>query len=336
MRAQPRCAGAAASIQRRCAARAFTDMLTPQPVPAGKPREIGSNSAISKLARNLVYGTSCRASAALRSADDANAGAGRGRAGTRAAANGPTALVSAGFATLPVAELSRGPRRPDRNRARGPRHRRPPRRLQRPAPGGHRPGRASRARPAWWSGRAIRRSSPSPIISAPATWSSRSPPIGSPSILAELVATPRPQRRWPRKRPAHEVPTFVSGIEARIVDVSYGGAGIEVYGDELPAEALQLTVPGTGMAVPVERVWARRTAKAQPIGLRAGAAPRQRRRRPVALVRRRPGAAARFARVAGGRGLGRAFLAPGTAAIPDCLRGDELTSAAESPRIQTM
>ena len=85
------------------------------------------------------------------------------------------------------------------------------------------------------------------------------------SILAELVATPRPQRRWPRKRPAHEVPTFVSGIEARIVDVSYGGAGIEVYGDELPAEALQLTVPGTGVAVPVERVWARRTAKAQPL-----------------------------------------------------------------------
>jgi CheY-like chemotaxis protein len=85
------------------------------------------------------------------------------------------------------------------------------------------------------------------------------------SILAELVATPRPQRRWPRKRPANEVPTFVSGIEARIIDVSYGGAGIEIFGDELPSETLQLTVPGTGMTVPVERVWARRTAKAQPM-----------------------------------------------------------------------
>lgn len=84
-------------------------------------------------------------------------------------------------------------------------------------------------------------------------------------ILAELVATPRPQRRWPRKRPVHEVPTFVSGIEARIIDVSYGGAGIEVFGDELPGETLQLTVPGSGVAVPVERVWARRTAKAQPM-----------------------------------------------------------------------
>ena len=85
------------------------------------------------------------------------------------------------------------------------------------------------------------------------------------SILAELVATPRPQRRWPRKRPVHEVPTFVSGIEARIIDVSYGGAGIEFFGDELPGETLQLTVPGTGVVVPVERVWARRTAKAQPM-----------------------------------------------------------------------
>jgi ActR/RegA family two-component response regulator len=85
------------------------------------------------------------------------------------------------------------------------------------------------------------------------------------TILAELVATPRPQRRWPRKRPVHEVPTFVSGIEARIVDVSYGGAGIEIFGDELPGETLQLTVPGTSVAVPVERVWARRTAKAQPM-----------------------------------------------------------------------
>lgn len=84
------------------------------------------------------------------------------------------------------------------------------------------------------------------------------------TVLAELVASPRPQRRWPRKRPARVVSTFVSGLEARIVDVSYGGAGIEVFGD-LPAEPLQLTVPGSGVAVPVERVWARRSANAQPV-----------------------------------------------------------------------
>lgn len=85
------------------------------------------------------------------------------------------------------------------------------------------------------------------------------------TVLSELVAMPRPQRRWPRKRPAREVATFVGGREARIIDVSYGGAGIEVFGEELPGETLQLTVPGSGVVVPVERVWVRRTAAAQPI-----------------------------------------------------------------------
>lgn len=85
------------------------------------------------------------------------------------------------------------------------------------------------------------------------------------AVLTELVANPRPQRRWPRKRPLRELPTFVSGVEARIVDVSYGGAGIEVFGGDMPGDALELTVPSTGLAVPVERVWARRPGKAQPI-----------------------------------------------------------------------
>lgn len=85
------------------------------------------------------------------------------------------------------------------------------------------------------------------------------------AALTELVAHPRPQRRWPRKRPARELPTFVSGVEVRIIDVSYGGAGIEFFGADIPAETLELTVPSTGLAVPVERVWARRPGKAQPI-----------------------------------------------------------------------
>ena len=135
------------------------------------------------------------------------------------------------------------------------------------------------------------------------------------SILAELVATPRPQRRWPRKRPVHEVPTFVSGIEARIVDVSYGGAGIEVYGDELPGETLQLTVPGTGIAVPVERVWARRTAKAAADGVRCRTASRLGGRRAVAVVRGRPGAPARHPAVAG-TGPRRALLAVASGPAP--------------------
>jgi DNA-binding response OmpR family regulator len=84
------------------------------------------------------------------------------------------------------------------------------------------------------------------------------------AVLSELVANPRPQRRWPRRRPAAEVPTLVAGVEARLIDVSYGGAGIEFTGAEIPPEALELTVPGTGLAVPVERVWTRRPGKAQP------------------------------------------------------------------------
>lgn len=85
------------------------------------------------------------------------------------------------------------------------------------------------------------------------------------AVLSELVASPRPQRRWPRRRPAHEVATVVAGVEARIVDVSYGGAGIEFFGADIPQDALELVVPGTGLAVPVERVWTRRPGKAQPI-----------------------------------------------------------------------
>ncbi len=85
------------------------------------------------------------------------------------------------------------------------------------------------------------------------------------AVLTELVAHPRPQRRWPRKRPAHELHTFVSGVEARLVDVSYGGAGIEFFGADIPIDELELTVPSTGLAVPVERVWAKRPGKAQPI-----------------------------------------------------------------------
>ena len=85
------------------------------------------------------------------------------------------------------------------------------------------------------------------------------------AVLEELVANPRPQRRWPRRRPAHDVATVVAGIEARIVDVSYGGAGIEFFGTDVPQDELELVVPGSGLRVPVERVWTRRPGKAQPV-----------------------------------------------------------------------
>lgn len=85
------------------------------------------------------------------------------------------------------------------------------------------------------------------------------------AVLQELIANPRPQRRWPRRRPAHDVATVVAGVEARIIDVSYGGAGIEFFGADVPQDELELVVPGSGLRVPVERVWTRRPGKAQPI-----------------------------------------------------------------------
>ncbi len=85
------------------------------------------------------------------------------------------------------------------------------------------------------------------------------------AVLAEIVANPRPQRRWPRRRPAREVSSVVAGVDARIVDVSYGGAGIEFFGTEIPTDTLELVVPSSGLKVPVERVWTRRPGKAQPI-----------------------------------------------------------------------
>lgn len=85
------------------------------------------------------------------------------------------------------------------------------------------------------------------------------------AVLAEIVANPRPQRRWPRRRPAREVASVVAGVDARIVDVSYGGAGIEFFGTDIPTDTLELVVPSTGLTVPVERVWTRRPGKAQPI-----------------------------------------------------------------------
>lgn len=84
-------------------------------------------------------------------------------------------------------------------------------------------------------------------------------------VVAELVATPRPQRRWPRKRPAQEIETVVSGRHGRLLDVSYGGAGVELFDGDVPDDRFELVVPGYNVAVPVERVWARRTAQAMPV-----------------------------------------------------------------------
>ena len=162
----------------------------------------------------------------------------------RSGASGSKRWCAPGFTMLPVASFLDARDVLTEIEPRGDRDRRASGRLQRPASGGHRPGRAPADDLPGGRARAMPRCSPSPTTSAPAISSSRLPPTALAPMLAELVATPRPQRRWPRKRPVREVPTFVSGVEARIVDVSYGGAGIEFFGAELPGETLELTVPG--------------------------------------------------------------------------------------------
>ena len=85
------------------------------------------------------------------------------------------------------------------------------------------------------------------------------------AVVSELVATPRPQRRWPRKRPAQEIETVVKGLHGRLLDVSYGGAGVELFAGDLPDDCLELFVPEFNVSVPVERVWSRRTARSMPV-----------------------------------------------------------------------
>ena len=48
--------------------------------------------------------------------------------------------------------------------------------------------------------------------------------------IAEVMAVERPRRRWPRKRLPVDVPAVIGGLPGRLLDVSYGGACLEVFG----------------------------------------------------------------------------------------------------------
>ncbi len=54
--------------------------------------------------------------------------------------------------------------------------------------------------------------------------------------IGELLAVPRPRRRWPRKRLAAEVAALIGGMPGRLLDVSYGGACLEVFGTAPPGD----------------------------------------------------------------------------------------------------
>jgi DNA-binding response OmpR family regulator len=93
-------------------------------------------------------------------------------------------------------------------------------------------------------------------------------PVSSQALqatIAEVMAVERPRRRWPRKRLPVEVPAVIGGIPGRLLDVSYGGACIEVFGASMPSEAVDIQIPELGMDLHGLRVWAHRADPLQPV-----------------------------------------------------------------------
>ena len=83
--------------------------------------------------------------------------------------------------------------------------------------------------------------------------------------IAELLAVPRPKRRWPRKRLAADMPALVGGLPGRVLDVSYGGVCLEVFGTAPPGDAVHLVIPELGIDLSGQRVWAHRPDQLQPV-----------------------------------------------------------------------
>lgn len=83
--------------------------------------------------------------------------------------------------------------------------------------------------------------------------------------IAELLAVPRPKRRWPRKRLAAEVAALVGGLPGRLLDVSYGGACLEVFGTAPPGDTVHVVIPELGIDLSGQRVWAHRPDPLQPV-----------------------------------------------------------------------
>jgi CheY-like chemotaxis protein len=87
------------------------------------------------------------------------------------------------------------------------------------------------------------------------------------SVVAESLMVPKPRRRWPRKRLLGEVPAIVGGLPARVLDVSYGGLGLEVFSSEIPADHVEVVLPDFGVGVQTDRVWLHRPDPAQPMAV---------------------------------------------------------------------
>lgn len=83
--------------------------------------------------------------------------------------------------------------------------------------------------------------------------------------IGELLAVPRPKRRWPRKRLDPEVAAVVGGLPGRVLDVSYGGVCLEVFGTAPPGDSVQIMIPELGIDLSGQRVWANRSDPLQPV-----------------------------------------------------------------------
>lgn len=75
------------------------------------------------------------------------------------------------------------------------------------------------------------------------------------TAVADALMAPRPRRRWPRKRPTTDISVLVGGLRGRVLDVSYGGMALEVFGSEVPAEGFAVELPDHGLGLHGRRVW---------------------------------------------------------------------------------
>jgi DNA-binding response OmpR family regulator len=97
----------------------------------------------------------------------------------------------------------------------------------------------------------------------------------SPADPEELVAMVRraagaeaPPRRWRRVRPRGPIAAVVGGVDAQVVDISYGGIGLTLSREPEVAltEHTEIALPAYGITRTGERVWTRTDAQ----GLRCG------------------------------------------------------------------
>ena len=81
------------------------------------------------------------------------------------------------------------------------------------------------------------------------------------AVVAVHLSSIRQQQRWPRKPVASQPSVNVNGMQARLLDVSYGGVKFLIDGEsfDLP-KPIKINVADAGFSVPAELVWSARAA----------------------------------------------------------------------------